>query len=549
VHRDDLYRLLVTSVRDYAILVLDPQGRILTWNEGAQQIKGYTADEIVGKEFCVFYPPEEVRRGVPAEALRIAAQEGRWEAEGWRVRKDGSRFWANVVITALVDATGTLVGSAKVTRDLSERKQAEEAIREAKDEAERANAAKSEFLSRMSHELRTPLNAILGFAQLLDLDDVSPLQHDNIAQILKAGRHLLDLINEVLDLTRIETGHLTLSIEPVAVAEVLHEALVLIRPLAGTHNVHLGEVPAVSATTQVLADQQRLKQVLLNLLANAVKYNRPGGTVTLACRPMTDDRLRLEVHDTGLGIPPEKLDRLFVPFERLGAEQTPVEGTGLGLALCKRLVELMGGAIGVTSTVGQGSTFWIDLACPTPVELHDVGDAPALEGATTGPAVPGAAGTLLYIEDNLSNLQLVEQLLRYRPGVKLVAAMQGRLGLELAREHQPGLIVLDLHLPDLGGQEVLGCLRAEARTAGIPVVVLSADATPGQVARLRAAGAAAYLTKPLDVQQFLGVVDDLMSHHSLAHLHLPSTSFTDGSEEPNVEATTQRQRVPRRANG
>jgi signal transduction histidine kinase/CheY-like chemotaxis protein len=431
------------------------------------------------------------------------------------VRKDGSRLWANVVITALVDATGTLVGYAKVTRDLTERKQAEEAIRAARDEAERANAAKSEFLSRMSHELRTPLNAILGFAQLLDLDDVSPLQQDSIAQILKAGRHLLDLVNEVLDLTRIETGHLALSIEPVGVAQVLQEARALIAPLATAHHVHLAEPPALSATTQVLADQQRLKQVLLNLLANAVKYNRPGGTVTLACHPTAADRLRLEVHDTGPGIPSEQLARLFMPFERLGAEQTTVEGTGLGLALCKRLVELMGGAIGVTSTVGQGSTFWVELTCPTPVAPRPGEDAPPLPAIAVGAAVPGAAGTLLYIEDNLSNLQLVEQLLRYRPGVKLVAAMQGRLGLELAREHQPGLIVLDLHLPDLGGPEVLRCLRAEARTAGIPVVVLSADATPGQVARLRAAGAAAYLTKPLDVHQFLGVVDDLMGQGAL----------------------------------
>jgi CheY-like chemotaxis protein len=379
----------------------------------------------------------------------------------------------------------------------------------------------------MSHELRTPLNAVLGFAQLLEMDPLPADQQRSVSRILRAGRHLLDLVNEVLDIARIEAGRLPLSPEPVRVRDVVREALDLVRPLAAEHHVTLLPGPAETCERFVLADRQRLKQVLLNLLTNAVKYNRPeGGVVTVsfealpageggpALSPAASGvvgRLRIAVRDTGQGIAPEKLDRLFTAFDRLGAESTGVEGTGLGLALAQRLTEAMGGRIVVESVEGSGTTFRVDLA-----EV-----AIQVAGRTTTPRVgepiSGAAAgetrrtrTVLYIEDNLPNLELIEELFARWPHVALVPAMQGRLGAELARQHRPDLILLDVHLPDIGGEEVLRQLQTDVRTRLIPVVVLSADATPGQITRLRGAGARAYLTKPLDVAQFLVLVNDIL---------------------------------------
>lgn len=378
--------------------------------------------------------------------------------------------------------------------------------RQARDEADRANRAKSEFLSRMSHELRTPLNAILGFGQLLEMEEISGEQRDGVNHILKGGRHLLELINEVLDISRIEAGHMHLSPEPVRVSEVLGETLDMIRPLAAQRGIPVHGARAHSCDRHVLADRQRLKQVLLNLVSNGIKYNRPGGTVNVECLEK-NGRLRLQVSDTGAGIPAHKLQQLFIPFERLGAEQGGVEGTGLGLALSKRLAELMGGAMGVESYPGKGSTFWVELSIvPGPLETA---------GANIFEADPAALTqrpqrNVLYIEDNLSNLQLVERLLARRPEVKLLAAMQAGLGLELAAQHGPDLILLDLHLPDMTGHEALVRLHNDPRTCDIPVVVLSADATSGQIARLLAAGAKDYLTKPLEVPKFLQTLDRVL---------------------------------------
>jgi len=384
----------------------------------------------------------------------------------------------------------------QLQQEIAERRRAEE-------KADHANRAKSDFLSRMSHELRTPLNGILGFAQLLEMESLPVDQEESVAQILKAGRHLLGLINEVLDISRIETGRLQLSLEPVPVGETLRGALDIVRPLAAQHGIALN-AGAADERQHVLADRQRLQQVLLNLLANAVKYNRTGGTVAVSCEEILGERLRILVRDTGHGISPDKLDRLFTPFDRLGAEGTGVEGTGLGLALSKHLVDVMGGTLDVTSQVGVGSTFAVELPLTAaPVEaLEPRGGSP-----TVDPAPPDARMVVLYIEDNLSNLRLIEQVLGRRPRTTLLSAMQGRLGLDLAREHRPDLILLDLHLPDLPGQEVLRRLLDEPRTREIPVLILSADATPGHVERLLAAGARAYLTKPLDVRQLLALVD------------------------------------------
>jgi signal transduction histidine kinase/ActR/RegA family two-component response regulator len=379
-------------------------------------------------------------------------------------------------------------------------------LREATAEADRANQAKSEFLSRMSHELRTPLNAILGFAQLLEMDALSGRQDESVEQILRAGRHLLGLINEVLEISRIEAGRPQLSLEPVPVSETLRQAMELIRPSATTQRVSV-VADAIDERLHVLADRQRLQQVLLNLLSNAVKYNRPDGTVRASCERVGDDRLRISVTDTGQGIAPDRLERLFTPFDRLGAEASAVEGTGLGLALSKTLVEAMSGTLYVRSQLGVGSTFCVELLVAEAPVAADV-PWPAPPGPATVRDAHTTPRTILYIEDNLSNLRLIESILSQRPGVCLLSAMQGRVGLDLARAHHPDLILLDRHLPDISGDQVFVQLREDPRTRNIPVVVLSADAMSSALRRLLDAGVRAYLTKPLDVRQLLEVIEE-----------------------------------------
>ncbi len=377
------------------------------------------------------------------------------------------------------------------------------ALLTARDEAEKANLAKSEFLSRMSHELRTPLNAILGFSQILEMDRRNVEEAENVQQILGAGRHLLALINEVLDISGIEAGRLALSIEPVHLGELVKETLNLVQPAAAACKVTL---PEFACNRYLLADSQRLKQVMLNLLSNAVKYNNTGGYVMLATEGRTGGTLRIKVSDTGRGISAVDLPKMFRPFERLGTATTDIEGLGLGLAISKHLVEMMGGAIGVESTLGQGSTFWFEL--------------PLVESPVAQLQHPAAAredssahriSNLLYIEDNLSNLKLVERIVARRPGMKVIAATRGELGLELARTHRPDLILLDLHLPDINGDKVLERLQTDPHTSAIPVVMISADATRAQIERMMAMGARHYLTKPLDVRQFLSVVDEMLA--------------------------------------
>jgi signal transduction histidine kinase/ActR/RegA family two-component response regulator len=374
------------------------------------------------------------------------------------------------------------------------------AQRAARDEAERASRAKSEFLSRMSHELRTPLNAVIGFSQLLQLDELDGAQRESVDQILKAGRHLLELINEVLDISRIESGTMSMSLEPVHLGSVLAEALSLIRPLADEARVSLRADPGELGDLHVTADRQRLKQVLINLLSNAVKYNKQDGQISVECTDSPDGRVQLAISDTGKGLTPEQLKRLFEPFDRL--EETEIEGTGLGLALSLRLTEAMGGTIDADSEPRVGTTMRVLLERAAASGVED--SAVAEETAETGDAAP--AWTILYIEDNLSNLKLVERVIERNPGIRLLPAMQGRLGVELAHQYHPDLLLLDLHLPDLHGREVLKQLKSDPATAQIPVVILSADATPRQVERLIDEGAADYLTKPIDVELLLEII-------------------------------------------
>ena len=489
-----------------AIISEDLDGTITSWNRGAQEVYGYTEEEALGRSMSMLAPPD--RADEYAEMLeRIKTGERVDHHEALRRRSDGRTIDVSLSVSPVEDADGRISGAAVIARDVTERNEAARALGTAKEEAERANLAKSEFLSRMSHELRTPLNAILGFGQLLQLGDLTEEQRQNVEEIIKGGRHLLDLINEVLDIARIEVGKLPISVEPVEVEDVLGEALGLIRPLAEQRGLSMGPLGPEYQNLYVLADKQRLKQVLLNLLSNAVKYNTEAGTIRVLCKT-SPGGIRIGVADTGPGIPPEKLGQLFVPFERLGSEGAGEEGAGLGLALAKRLMEAMGGALEVETEMTTGSTFWAELpSAESPTRQAGIAEqeAPAEPVAGTLPS-----RTVLYIEDNLSNLKLIQQILARRPEITLLTAMQGRLGLEIAKEHRLDLILLDLQLPDIPGDQVLTALKAEDATREIPVIIVSADATKGQIRRLLERGARAYLTKPLDIRHLLQLLEEVL---------------------------------------
>lgn len=476
-------------------------------------IFGVPAGNLLDRDAADLVHPDD-RPRVVAALSRVASGAVAREVVEYRARYNGSSQWVSTVVVPDPDEpqeshrSASTPGTALLCYDLDidDRRRAEDAQKKAQLDADAANRSKSEFLSRMSHELRTPLNAVLGFGQLLQMEGLPEDQHEWVGQILAGGEHLLSLIDEVLDISRIEAGEFALSPEPVLVAEFISEAVKLIRPLGTEQNIHVIHDSGDDRGCYVLADRQRIKQAMLNLLSNGIKYNRPGGTVVVRCVRSTPLVATISVQDTGFGITEDALTRLFVPFERLGAEYTNIEGTGIGLALTRRLVEAMSGSLTVTSEVGKGSAFSIDL----PVVESPVNRYERLQSVNVIDPQPvlSARTKLLLIEDNPANLRLIEQVVAStRPEIEVVNSMYGGLGLELAREHSPFLVVLDLHLPDMSGEQVLQRMRDDPATASIPIVIASADATPGQAGRLLAAGAAAYLTKPLDVRQFIGLLD------------------------------------------
>lgn len=477
--------------------------RFVRFNQAGVDLIGIPREELIGKnDHDLFSEQEAVRfaghdREVLAGGEVLDIPEEPIETAG-----NGSRILHTRKI-AIRDEHGTPRYLLGISEDITDRKCAESSAEAARAEAERASQAKNEFLSRISHELRTPLNAVTGFGQLLALDEMTPRQNEAVEQILRAARHLLELINEVLDISRIESDTMALSLEPVHLGSVLADALSLIRPLADEAGVRLVHDPGESAALHVLADQQRLKQVLINVLSNAVKYNRRGGDVRVHCGDCGDGWVQTAVADTGRGMTTAQLARLFEPFDRLGAEGSGIEGTGLGLSLSRGLVEAMGGTITAASEPDVGTTMGVRLRRAEPQHEPLARDVAM---AASAHAPHADRRTVVYVDDNLSNLTLVDGLLARLPNTRLIPVMKGKLALELVRRHQPDLVLLDLHLPDLHGRQVLHQLRCDPATAAIPIVVLSADATPAQLRLLLADGAAGYLTKPIDVESLLDKV-------------------------------------------
>jgi PAS domain S-box-containing protein len=516
-----LQNAILTSA-NFSIIATDEKGIIQLFNVGAERMLGYQAAEVVNKiNPSDIHDPQEVMARAQAlslefattitpgfEALAFKASRGIEDIyELTYIRKDGSRFPAIVSITALRDDYGEIIGYLLIGTDNSVRKQVELELHNAMAVAEKANLAKSDFLSSMSHELRTPLSAILGFAQLMESGSPSPTvsQKRSIDQILQAGWYLLELINEILDLALIESGKLSLSLEPISLTEVMRECQAMIEPQAQKRGIRVA-FPQLEIRYFVKADRTRVKQVLINLLSNAIKYNKAGGTVVVDCIASTPGRIRICLKDTGEGLTPDQLTQLFQPFNRLGQEANVEEGTGIGLVVCKRLLELMGGEIGVESTVGKGSVFWIELNLTAEPQLA-AGAAKPTAVAQAQVQADAKLRTLLYVEDNPANLMLVEDLIARRPDIRLLSAADGNRGIEIARASRPDVILMDINLPGISGITALRILAEDPATAHIPVIALSANAIPRDIEKGLEAGFFRYLTKPIKVNEFMDTLD------------------------------------------
>ena len=503
-------RSLIESNID-ALMTTDPAGIITDVNKQMEALTGYGRDELIGAPFKNYFTdPERAEAGIKL----VLSEKKVINYEITARARDGKLTVVSYNATTFYDQDGKLQGVFAAARDVTERKRFEQSLQEtnvalesAKSAAERANLAKSDFLSSMSHELRSPLNAILGFAQLMESSAPMPTasQKESIGQILQAGWHLLELINEVLDLAMIESRKMSLSREAVSVADVMSECQSMMASQAQQRGIRM-TFPRFDNPLFVRADRTRLKQIVINLLSNAIKYNKEGGAVVVDCTVSAPERVRISVADTGTGLSAEKLAQLFQPFNRLGQESGSVTGTGIGLVVTKRLAELMEGAVGVESTVGVGSVFWCELpASDAPRSVVEDGEASIFDG----PPVPAGTSqrTLLYVEDNLANMKLVEQLIARRSDITLLTAVNGTLGVAVARTAQPTVILMDIHLPGISGIDALKILREDPATAHIPVVALSANAMPHDIATGLEAGFFRYLTKPIKVKEFMDTLN------------------------------------------
>jgi len=503
-------RSLIESNID-ALMTTDPSGIITDVNKQMEVLTGRKRNELIGAPFKNHFTDP---RRAEAAIERVLAEKKVTDYQLTARARDGTETEVSYNAATFYDSDGKLQGVFAAARDITERERLYQMLQEknvelesAKSAAEKANLAKSNFLSSMSHELRTPLNAILGFAQILETGSPQPTpsQKRSIDQILKAGWYLLELINEILDLALIESGRVSLSRESVSLVEVMLECRAMIEPQAHRRGLSMS-FPRFDIPCFVSADRTRVKQVLINLLYNAIKYNRPQGTVCVECTPVSPDSIRISIRDTGAGLTSEQLAHLFQPFNRLGKETGAEEGTGIGLVVTKRLVELMGGAIGAESTVGVGSLFWIELSLTT-APLHAVRGAEqaALANPHMFDGMPRR--TLLYVEDNPANLELVEQLIARRPDLCLLSAADAELGIEFARAYLPEVILMDIHLPGISGIEAMTILHADPATAHIPIIALSANAVPRDIERAMEAGFSNYLTKPIKVNEFMDALD------------------------------------------
>jgi len=510
--RDLLLDTIMTASPDI-VTIVDELGRVTAVSHASADTLGYDLSDPVHEEVEQLVHPDDKEAAYGAYARLLTLEDEALDVR-YRVRhRDGHWVHLDTRGQAIVGEDGLAKGAVVISRDVSPDLAFEEELQNALAAAQQASAAKSSFLSRMSHELRTPLNSVLGFAQLLEMEDLTPEQAEAVGHILQGGDHLLDLIDEVLDIARIESGHLELSLEPVEIEALICEAVDLTRPSAETNSIRLSlDVSGIPREALVLSDRQRLLQVLLNLLSNAVKYNVSGGNVTVSATSLEDDRsnrLHIAVADDGPGIAPEAIGRAFNPFERLGAERRAVEGTGVGLTLSKHLVEQMGGEITVSSELGVGTTFTVSvpISFVQPPKGAEEGESDDEVGE-----LQRIVGRLrvLHIEDNPANVALVEQVLARIGEVELVSTADGSRALGLAREQNPDLVLLDLHLPDVAGREVLEQLDKDPSTREIPIVVVSADA-PALSTEEFSGNVVARLTKPIDVRELLRVVGEVVA--------------------------------------
>ena len=507
-------RSLIESNID-ALMTTDPAGIITDVNKQMEALTGCTRDELIGAPFkSYFTDPARAEAGIKL----VLSDKKVTDYELTACARDGKKTVVSYNATTFYDRDRTLQGVFAAARDVTERKRFEQALQEtnvemesAKSAAEKANLAKSDFLSGMSHELRSPLNAILGFAQLMATASPPPsdVQKESITQILQAGWHLLKLINEILDLSVVESGKVSLSLEPIALSEVLSECQAMMEAQAQQRGIVM-TFPQFDEPSFVWADQTRLKQIVINLLSNAIKYNRPSGLVSVTCTAISPDGIRISFKDTGAGLTPDKMAQLFQPFNRLGQEAGSVAGTGIGLVVTKQLVELMGGVLGVDSTVGEGSVFWVELRSTPAPELKVVAHEQAPPKLAPAP-MDAPPKTLLYIEDNPANMKLVERLIDRRSDIQLLKAVDGSLGIAMARSALPDVILMDINLPGISGIEALKALREDPATAHIPVVALSANAMSRDIEVGRQLGFFRYLTKPIVVEELMTTLDLALS--------------------------------------